>query len=381
MGGILMEKVIYLHIGTPKTGTTSIQDFLYLNRTVLANKGYSYKLMPMRYDRAEKTRNAVFLNRRRLRSLGLPSEKLQERVFSYGLKQIREQLKNFRAVILTDEALWAFFMKTDCKILERVKAFADENNAVLKLVVYFRPQEDLLESTYRQKIKKYQNGVTFPEWNTFFDNPEKWPRMDYYAGVCRMSEIVGKDNIIVRVYDRSCFPDGKVEADFLQAIGLEYTDEYKLEEEKNASLSANYIELKRILNQLGSTKKITEKEIMSVQGAAINCSTSLRKAGHDTFMSNEQRERLRDSYKEGNQKLLEEYLPGRDTLFPDSGEKPVWNRDNPDLFEDTVLLLGYLILKQNKEISRLKKTVYLRLKLYDGCRKLWNRLKHFIMRN
>lgn len=37
-----MKNSIYLHIGTHKTGTSAIQDFLLLNRKLLARKGVLY---------------------------------------------------------------------------------------------------------------------------------------------------------------------------------------------------------------------------------------------------------------------------------------------------------------------------------------------------
>ncbi|HHY1340405.1 TPA: hypothetical protein ACV09T_001846, partial [Campylobacter jejuni] len=40
----------YIHIGTPKTGTTSIQKFLTLNREILKQNGYYY---PNAFDEKE----------------------------------------------------------------------------------------------------------------------------------------------------------------------------------------------------------------------------------------------------------------------------------------------------------------------------------------
>ena len=34
-------KTLYLHIGSPRTGTTSIQHFCHVNKDVLEEKGYS----------------------------------------------------------------------------------------------------------------------------------------------------------------------------------------------------------------------------------------------------------------------------------------------------------------------------------------------------
>lgn len=37
-----MKNTLILHIGTPKTGTTAIQKFLYDNQTLLKEKGFFY---------------------------------------------------------------------------------------------------------------------------------------------------------------------------------------------------------------------------------------------------------------------------------------------------------------------------------------------------
>ena len=54
-------KTLYIHVGTPKTGTTAIQSFLLDNQEVLAKKGYCYSLMPFAYPgKASRRRNAHF---------------------------------------------------------------------------------------------------------------------------------------------------------------------------------------------------------------------------------------------------------------------------------------------------------------------------------
>ena len=382
--GMTMEKVIYLHIGTSKTGTTSIQNFLYRNRKLLASKGYSFKQMPMRYDRADRNRNAMFLASHRLTLIGSPTKQQQEKILNIGLANIKAQLKHHKAVILTDESLWNSFQNKNRKGLRRLKAFADNNNAALKIIVYFRPQEDWLESSYRQHVKKYKNSNkknrTLP-WDAYINDPAQWPNADYYTSLSRLAEVVGKDNIIVRIYDRKSFIGGMIENDFLQAVGLKPSEEYEmLEAERNTSLSANFIEVKRILDRLDGTGSITDKELISAESAAINCSARFSSSGGETFITPEQRAFIRAHFREGNEKIAKEYLKDRTELFPEPKEKPVWNRDNPDLYEDTVLLLGHLILEKEREINRLKKTVYLRLKIYDKCKALFDKMVQLFMR-
>ncbi|HAG69491.1 MAG TPA: hypothetical protein DCL38_05915 [Lachnospiraceae bacterium] len=378
-----MDKVIYLHIGTTKTGTSSIQNFLYLNRSFLAKKGYCFKRLPIIcYEHYDRNRNGMFIGgHRRLAIIGQVPIKIRDRILEFGLKQVEKQLKHFSTVILTDESLWGFFQKTGYKNLKRIKAFADDNNALLKLIVYLRPQEDWIESIYRQSIKQCKSGKNRPEWGEFISHPEQWPKTDYYEGLRHLSDIVGKENIIVRIYDRKEFMGGKAENDFLQAIGLDPSEGYVIpNEEKNTSISPNYIEIKRILNQLEGVGNITHNDLIYGQLATEACSRNLRKSSRETFMNAQERAMIRKLYEDGNQKIIKEYLKDdRKELFPAPKEAPVWNKDNPDLYEDTVLMLGYMLLEQEIEITKLKRTVYLRLKIYDKCKAVFDKLIQHIV--
>ena len=55
------RKILYLHIGMPKTGTSSLQVFLMQNEEALAQYGVAYPMMPGRYPMISPSRNAHFL--------------------------------------------------------------------------------------------------------------------------------------------------------------------------------------------------------------------------------------------------------------------------------------------------------------------------------
>ena len=54
-------RTLYLHIGTPKTATTSIQMFCVDNESVLKKLGYSYPILNFKFPKVEKRRNGHFL--------------------------------------------------------------------------------------------------------------------------------------------------------------------------------------------------------------------------------------------------------------------------------------------------------------------------------
>lgn len=42
-------KTLYLHIGTPKTAATFLQNFCYANRETFEKFGYCYPILPFKY--------------------------------------------------------------------------------------------------------------------------------------------------------------------------------------------------------------------------------------------------------------------------------------------------------------------------------------------
>ena len=62
----------------------------------------------------------------------------------------------------------------------------------------------------------------------------------------KIAEVTGRENIIVRIFDRKKFKgkDHTIFSDFLEAIGVDYTDDFKItEEEANRSLTGNSQEI------------------------------------------------------------------------------------------------------------------------------------------
>lgn len=54
-------KTLYLHIGTPKTGTTSIQEFMVCSREALQKHGICYPDIQKKFANISPNRNGHFL--------------------------------------------------------------------------------------------------------------------------------------------------------------------------------------------------------------------------------------------------------------------------------------------------------------------------------
>lgn len=99
-------KTLYLHIGTTKTATTSIQRFLEENKDVLQKYGYCFPDSLHVYPRANKRRNAHFLVAKVWDADGSRNQSKEKEYFEEGLQQIRTAFGTYDHVILTDESIW-----------------------------------------------------------------------------------------------------------------------------------------------------------------------------------------------------------------------------------------------------------------------------------
>ena len=63
-------RTLYVHIGTPKTATTSIQMFCVENQKVLNKQSYSYPLLDFVYPHVAHRRNGHFLVGKRAGTVG-----------------------------------------------------------------------------------------------------------------------------------------------------------------------------------------------------------------------------------------------------------------------------------------------------------------------
>ncbi|MBO4338275.1 MAG: hypothetical protein J5842_09415 [Lachnospiraceae bacterium] len=343
------KKTIYLHIGQPKTGTSSIQKYCEKNAKVLASQGLIYEILPFRYPRTGKRRNAHFLcfapentNDR--------SERIQA-----GLDIVKEELSRGTSVLLTDERLWNYLAPHDYDTLHTMMDFAAKNGAVLKVVVYLRPQDNWIVSLYHQHIRA---GREVPSWDEYVENIPDTTQLDYKKALDDITSIVGRENLIVRVYDRSLFPGGRIENDFLDAVGIKPDDGFKdLKAEANPSLTNNYAEITRILNKLTIGQKLSDEEGRIFEYNAIYCSKNFGEMQKTNLLSPEQKKMLEEKYGPGNEAVNKTYLEKGGLNFMPQKDLPTWTAVNDARYEETVLYLGHLILEQQKQIVAQQETI------------------------
>jgi hypothetical protein len=235
---------LVLHIGTGKTGTTSIQSFMNANRSRLAELGFLYPRTPgkVRHTRIslsvlpeENLDRAPAWHRQGFTS----ATEFRETVHRKLRRELaRADLPN---AILSDEALFG----AKPVALDRIRQLTDQLARSVKLVVYLRRQDDHLASRYQQVVKvgetrRLEERVRVLDLSGFYD---------YRAKLGRWEQAMGPATFAVRRFERASFADGSLHQDFLDTVGVDArADELEQVTQLNESLDAEAVELLRILN-------------------------------------------------------------------------------------------------------------------------------------
>lgn len=338
---------VVIHIGTHKTGTSSIQGVMAKNRDLLAGKGIWYP--QCRYS----ARNLNFLGWR------LATKQYQEpsRFLEKAVAEARD--RDCHTLLLSGESFYAmtglFHNLLDRPVddywdneEEAVRALAGMLPDIeVKVVCYVRRQDLFLESLYNQFVK--QAPGYFEDLNSFIE--KSGPIADYAGHLDIWAKVFGDDAMVVRPFDDLSV---SLMDDFSSAaLGLEDTSSLSMPEHYiNERLPADLLQFKRIVNRL---------RLPLVEGyAAFN--VIVRLAQHDNFASSSaslisaaERKDLLSRYVDSNARLAE-YMHGRTAsrLF----SKPVDTDGAPDVYRLSMerALEIYLLYRQemNRPRTRMK---------------------------
>jgi hypothetical protein len=309
---------LIVHAGLYKTGTTALQNFLYNNSSLLAERGFLYPEI----GQVKKAHYPISWGMHK----GHPHfEKYRNRLGEYREAIIKTaHKKNCENILLSAE--------TFCDIKELSPLLDWLNPRGIKLVIYLRRQDQLLQSLYAQRVVKSNKEMTdtFP---TFLQN-ELGYWVDYHQKlVTDYVKAVGKNSIVFGVYENERF-GRDLTLDFLSLIGIDKADNFIDVGVYNRSLPTELIEVMRICNDrldMNRKERALFREsmvrLLEEGGTQVNLSRSL--------MAHEDIDRIRGSFADFNSTVAKDFLKRTDgRLFADkdwsvesTGDRSSWSED------------------------------------------------------
>ncbi|MCI8557555.1 MAG: hypothetical protein HFI19_07295 [Lachnospiraceae bacterium] len=345
-----MEHTLLIHIGISKTGTSALQTFLYENMEKLEEYGWRYpdlnkELFGLQFLTFGKEINgSVFYKER---------EKLDTEAENWNKawERVLEHLKT-KNVIISDERICVWDTN---KFLTAAKEKYDN----IKVIIYLRRQDRAIESFWNQRVKNPVGcGQIFQEF-IHFDGCAECAPYHYKRQLDDISNIVGKENLIVRVYEKGqlCGEKHNTESDFLSSIGIEPDwDQWKKCVPQNLRLGENYLEIKRIFNSILDEGDVEQgiSSMLCFEKLSQNFCCEEKEKGCFTI---EEREKFLKQFEAENEEIAREYLHRNDGIlfYDDRKDYPLYEYSYTSFEQDMIRVFSALINNQSRELQRLEK--------------------------
>lgn len=211
----MTQKTLVLHIGMPKTGTTSIQETFGAQRKKLRRVGICYPAQkPYNHSNTfapifQGTRlSSIYFKQLRINTEQKAEQKVKE-LKQYWQKQF--QKSNESTFILSAETLY----RSKREEIAALKAFVEPYFSQFKIIVYVRPPVAALRSLWGQHVKTLSRNLTQQQLLQAVMQGYNYAFVDDWAAA------FGKENIVVRPFVKKAFYNGNLLDDFLISIGGE----------------------------------------------------------------------------------------------------------------------------------------------------------------
>ena len=206
-----MEKKLFIHIGSHKTGTSSIQRFLFENKLYLSQSDYVY--FDQHHDGGRDSTAGTWINTENTRYTEPRIKNIERLARKLG------NLQENNVVISSEMFSWLFHADE----LKRFRMLLNNYFNEIKVIAYLRRQDLQLISHHQQGSKGpvpasyfYGNEETaLPTYSKHFDK-----YLDYNSRIGIWGDAFEDENIIIRVFEKEKLAKGDAVIDFFKQIGL-----------------------------------------------------------------------------------------------------------------------------------------------------------------
>ncbi|EPX9049693.1 hypothetical protein ACW50W_000730 [Campylobacter coli] len=300
----------YVHIGIAKTGTTSIQDFLTQNYDLLINQGFLYPKslhgIEEQYSREWSQHRELAFIIKATKARGF-LEKESEK-----LNLFRKEICGFEKVIISSEMLHDSLIDKE-HILHCKNILQDLGFKKIKIIIYLREPAELFQSVCSQSIKNcYNQDVCFklPEQSNILNH-----RCSHSKTLINWGQVFGKENLIIRLFDKSEFVEQNLLKDFVSCLNINWNEQFIIPNKANESLDVIGSEILLRVN----------KKLPLVLSGKINFLRGNLLFYVEKYFSNpklkitppkDMYQFYIDYFEESNEWVRKEFFPHKERLFP-----------------------------------------------------------------
>lgn len=348
---------VYIHIGTPKTGTTEIQSFFVKNYQELLNIGICY---PKSFRLANKHWRLAeiisYIADNNLRTNDVINT-INQTKFKDSLADLQTEIQQNQDKIFlfsAEDIVWEFSTLKHIEIFKQMLfelGFDD-----IKIIIYLRDTLKYLISFCSEDVKHYKGFYSFEML------PQEHPKKHVfdYKWLCQSyAQVFGVKNLFVKLFEKSKMYENNLLKDFTKLIGISWSEKFILPSYINQSFNLLGIEIQKRLNEhllenknFNSLLRITKKYFENTSNERLKYIP--------------QREVLQNYYnyfKESNEWVQINYFPNEKIIFSSTPDdfKPNFelkNINEKDL-DDIVAYILEIVKNKDDVINNLKNSINL----------------------
>lgn len=333
-------KELIIHAGMPKNGSSALQVMFANNYDALKRLSIDY--FKMGEFQAGLT-GAITSGNGALLSRSLLGENHE----AYLDDPTRQHLNELIHLINSSDSNIGvisseFFTNIPKSSIIKLKETCEKLGVKLKYFYYVRRQDQFLMSGYMQRVKRH-HCTDLPE--EFIKNTYKNVGfLNYYSFSENISQVLGKENVIVKSFDKCKKHPKGLAVDFIESLGCdvsEFTIENKV---VNISPSPREIKTLLVLNKykpnISLTDGIVQDSILYARGDITSHHSILRPAICEEVL---------EHYKVQNEKLNAEYLAPEQRLELSVDNKSYIDLEGLELSSMELLdILGSVLVRMDK---------------------------------
>lgn len=217
-----MRPKIIIHVGTEKTGSTSIQSLLRESYAPLIDLGVLFPRtigepchINLTACALEKTPNHPIRNLLRLTDSSTFSNFVCE-----TKNKLRKEIEDTSpsVIIISDEHINVHLSRVET--LQAYKELCEEFGDIVSVIIYLRPQDEFRLSLFSEAVKS--GNLSHFDLDDLLPVFKSIPyRLNYLSILNNLNEVFGDKVVSPKIYDRKLFLQGDICLDFLNVAGIE----------------------------------------------------------------------------------------------------------------------------------------------------------------
>ena len=311
---------LILHIGTAKTGTSSIQGFLKKNIDQLKRNAIYVPKVPMTADGNHRWA-PLFANYNKsddfVRKLRFKSDKDKKRVIDEKkwkfIAECQNAVSTCNTIILSSEHFQSRLIEVDA--LQRLRGLLEKVADKIIIVIYIRDPLKTAVSRLSTEIKVggTPSGLHSPSYK-YFQNI-----CNHVQTIKRWKKCFPSAEFVVRRFDRKFLAKGDVVIDFCsQTIDNFCEEEYEFPKPANETLTLTGMAVLRKLNM--HFPLFVDNSLNPMRGQITKFVMLNTLDGSKFLPSRDEFEAYKNHFSESNESVRSHYFPLEDSLFIDQQE-------------------------------------------------------------